>query len=42
MLIVSGYLDILFELEKRIDVAGLSVFQGRLYGRVSETFSMSG
>ncbi len=28
--------DILFELEKRIDVAGLSAFQGRLYGRISE------
>lgn len=28
--------DILFELESRMDVERLSVFQGRLYGRVSE------
>lgn len=28
--------DILFELEKQIDVSELSFFQGRLYGRISE------
>ena len=28
--------DILFELERRVDMPGLSAFQGRFYGRVSE------
>ncbi|RHB40489.1 DUF4422 domain-containing protein [Enterocloster aldenensis] len=28
--------DILFELEKRIDTSGLSFYQGRFYGRISE------
>jgi len=32
----SWLFDILFELEKRIDVPELSAFQGRLYGRISE------
>lgn len=32
----SWLFDILFELEKRIDMSELSAFQGRCYGRVSE------
>ncbi|NMA31585.1 MAG: DUF4422 domain-containing protein [Candidatus Methanofastidiosa archaeon] len=32
----SWLFDILFELEKRMNMQGLSAFQGRFYGRVSE------
>ncbi len=32
----SWLFDILFELEKKIDMPGLSSFQGRFYGRISE------